>query len=356
MNTLDMIKAFSNAFGPSGFENDVVQLARGFAPGNALLQEDTLRNLYIRRPQDENSAKPVVLLDAHTDEVGFMVQAIRPNGLLQMVALGGWVNSTIPAHRLLIKNSKGQLVPGVVAAKPPHYATAAERDKAPDISQMVVDVGAGSAQEVREIFHIEIGAPMAPDSAFAYNEKTGMMLGKAFDCRVGCAGVLDVMNRIQQEELPVAVVGALASQEEVGTRGAQITARTVKPSVAIVFEGVPADDGFAESWAAQTVPKKGPMLRHIDRTMITNPRFMRFALQTAAQNSIPVQPAVRTGGGTNAAAIHLAGQGIPTVVIGVPVRYAHTHNGYAALQDYEASVRLGLAMLRAITPELIQGL
>lgn len=355
MKALPMLEALSNAFGPSGFEDDVVNVARRFAPATAVLEEDCLRNLYIMQ-NGQAGGKPVVLLDAHTDEVGFMVQAIRPNGLLQMVPLGGWVGSTVPAHRLCIKNSEGELVTGVVAAKPPHYTSAAERGAAPEIAQLTVDVGASSASEVWELFKIEIGAPMAPDTAFCYNEKTGMMLGKAFDCRAGCACVLDVMGRMQEEELPVTLVGALAAQEEVGTRGARVTANRVKPDVAIVFEGVPADDGFAEGWAAQTVPKKGPMLRHIDGTMIANPRFMRFALQTAAQNGIAVQPAVRTGGGTNAAAIHLAGQGVPTVVIGIPVRYAHTHNGYAALQDYEASVNLGIAMLRALTKDVIDGL
>lgn len=345
----------SNAFGPSGFEDDVIAAARKHINPKTLISEDNLRNLYLRRPQDGESSKPVVMLDAHLDEVGFMVQAIQPNGLLRFVALGGWVNYSVPAHRVLIKNRRGEHVPGVIASKPPHYMSAAERNSVPELSSMAIDVGATSAEEVARDFAIGIGAPVAPDTRYEYNETNGIVMGKAFDCRAGCACVLEAMNQIMDEDLSVCPVGALASQEEVGTRGATVTARTVAPAVAIAFEGCPADDNFAEAWAAQTALKKGPMLRHIDNGMITNPRFLRFALDAAEKKGIPVQEAVRSGGSTNGKPIHLSGSGIPTIVIGIPVRYIHTHYGYAAAQDIQHSVELGLAVLRSLTLEIIAG-
>lgn len=353
---LNMLKEFSEVFGPSGFEDDVLEVARKWANKDALQQEDTLRNLYLRRRRDEGGAKPVVMLDAHTDEVGFMVQSIRPNGLLHIAALGGWVNYTLPAHTLVVKNSEGQLVPGVISSKPPHFLSAAERDKAPDISAMVVDIGAESDAEVREKYKIEVGAPAAPDSLFYENKTSGVVRGKAFDCRAGCAAALAVFNELFEEELAVTPVLALASQEEVGTRGAKVTAQRVKPDVAIVFEGGPADDTFTEGWKSQLALKKGPMLRHFDRGMITNPRFMRFALEVAEKADIPVQQSVREGGMTNSAAIHLSGLGIPTIVISLPVRYIHTHHGIAAVNDYEGLISLGTEMVRALTPQVIAGL
>ena len=99
--------------------------------------------------------------------------------------------------------------------------------------------------------------------------------------------------------------------------------------LAIVFEGCPADDTFSEAYMIQTALGKGPMLRPLDKRMITHPRFQRFALDLAAELDIPVQESVRTGGSTNGAPIHLSNAGVPTIVVGIPVRYIHTHYGIA---------------------------
>ena len=143
---------------------------------------------------------------------------------------------------------------------------------------------------------------------------SGLLLGKAFDCRLGCAAIIDVMEDLKGRELNVDLVAGFASQEEVGLCGAGVSANKIDADVAICFEGTPADDTFLLLYQQQTRVGAGPMLRHIDRTMITNPRFQRFCLDLAAEHDIPVQEGVREGGGTNAGAIHLARLGIPTVV------------------------------------------
>jgi len=96
------------------------------------------------------------------------------------------------------------------------------------------------------------------------------------------------------------------------------------------------------------------MLRHIDSRMITNPRFQRYALDLARQLDIPVQEAVRSAGATNGAPIHLANEGIPAIVIGIPVRYAHTHYGISSLFDVEQAVRLAKEILLRIDEETIR--
>ena len=95
----------------------------------------------------------------------------------------------------------------------------------------------------------------------------------------------------------------------------------------------------------QTAIKRGPMLRHIDARMITNPHFQRYALDLAEELGIPVQESVRTGGSTNGAPIHLSNQGVPVIVIGIPVRYIHTHYGLAAHSDVENAAKLAAAIL-----------
>ncbi|MDO5424989.1 MAG: M42 family peptidase [Eubacteriales bacterium] len=342
---LKMIADISNANGAPGFEDEVVDVLRRYADGLGELKEDSLRNFYIYRKENKGG-RPVVQLDAHSDEVAFMVQAIKPNGTLQIIPLGGWVTSNIPAHKVWVRTADGDYIPGLTASKPPHFMTEAERKSPLEMSALSVDVGAVSMEDAIENFHIRIGEPIVPDVTFRYDEKHDLMVGKSFDCRVGCASVLATLKELAGEELKVDLVGACASQEEVGTRGSVITSRVVKPDLAIVFEGCPADDTCVEPYLVQTAIKKGPMLRHIDARMITNPRYQRYALDMAKKKGIPVQSAVRSGGSTNGANIHLSGEGVPTIVIGIPVRYAHTHYGISAYADYENGVKLACEILR----------
>lgn len=354
MKHLDLIRDISNANGVSGFEDEVLQVARRYAAPELSISEDCLRNLYLRRPENTGN-KPVVMLDAHSDEVGFMVQFIKPNGTLQFMTMGGITPCNIPAHRVRVRTVNGDYIPGVVAAKPPHFMTEAERHAQPDVSQMVIDVGAESAEEARNVFGIRVAAPVVPDVAFEYVEKHDLMIGKGFDNRLGCASILATLDALRGRALNVDVVGAMAAQEEVGMRGATVTAQAVRPDIAIAFEGSPADDTVVEAYQVQTAVHKGPMLRHIDAGMITNPRFQRFALDMAEKLGIPAQEAVRSGGRTDGAPIHLTGRGIPVIVIGLPVRYIHSHYGIASYRDFEQAVQLATAVIEALDKDIIQG-
>jgi putative aminopeptidase FrvX len=350
---IEMIVAFSNASGAPGFEDEVVAVARRFAPEGLNLSEDRMRNFYLRRP--ENSGKPVVMLDAHSDEVGFMVQCVKPDGTLRFAPLGRIVECNIPAHRVRVHAADGRYVPGVVATKPPHFLSEAERKALPAIENMSIDIGALDAKDAREGYGIRVAAPVVPDVTFTYDEARDTMIGKAFDCRLGCASILATLDSLRGEDLGVDVIGAMATQEEVGTRGAYVTANAVRPDVAIVFEGCPADDTVVEPYMVQTAIRKGPMLRHIDALMITHPRFQRYALDTAQRKGIPAQEAVRTGGATNGAPIHLSNLGVPCIVIGIPVRYIHSHYGIAAYCDFENGVRLAAEIIRSLNADVLAG-
>jgi putative aminopeptidase FrvX len=357
---LSLIAELSNAPGVSGFEDEAVTVIRRHAQGLGEIEEDAMRNLYLKRSGEDASPDTsplgaVLQLDAHSDEVGFLVKAVRPNGTLDFIPLGGWVPSTIPAHRVLVRNASGQYLPGVIASKPPHFLNAAEQKAAPEIAGMVIDVGASSAEEVWNDYRIPLAAPVVPDTRFEYSGEHDVMIGKAFDNRLGCAAILATLEELAGEELRVGITGAFAAQEEVGLRGATVTAQRVQPDIAITFEGSPADDTVAEAYAVQTAVKKGPMLRHFDARMITNPRFQAFALEAARRAGIPVQEAIRTGGSTNAGVIHLTGRAVPVIVIGIPVRYIHSHYGIASYADFENAVRLACTVIRLLDRETIRG-
>ena len=134
----------------------------------------------------------------------------------------------------------------------------AERKAQPAVEDMSIDIGASSREEVLRDFRVRMAAPVVPDVTFEYQEKHDLMIGKAFDCRLGCASILRTLDNLRDKTLNVDVTGAFAVQEEMGTRGATVTANTVKPDLAIVFEGCPADDTVAEPYMIQTAIQRGP--------------------------------------------------------------------------------------------------
>ncbi len=291
MHTKDLIQSIqriSDANGISGFEDEVLTVIREEGNGLGTFKEDRMRNLYLYR-HENTSNKPIVQLNAHTDEVGFMVKAIRPDGMIEFITIGGWIPTNVPAHMVRIRNKDGVYVPAVVASKPPHFMSEAEKKAPLEITNLVLDVGAVSSEEVINDYRIGIAAPVVPDVTCTYDEKHGLFIGKAFDCRIGCASTLATLKELQGTNLKVNLVGDFSSQEEVGTRGSIVSANTIKADLAIVFEGCPADDTVVPAYQAQTCLKKGPMLRHIDSRMITNPRFQRYALDLAQRLDIPVQ-------------------------------------------------------------------
>lgn len=353
INALALIRALSDAPGASGFEDAVVDVLRPYAEAIGQVSEDKLRNLYAEL-HGNSGKKPIVQLDAHSDEVSFIVQAIKPNGTLKILSLGRWVESGLIAHRVRVRNAKGEYVSGIIASVPPHHGDANLREQLPSIDSMSVDIGASSMQEAVRDFHIRIGEPVVADVQFSYDKAHDLMIGKAFDCRLGCAAIAATMDALKNHALDVDVVGAWACQEEVGRRGASVTANHVKPDIAIVFEGCPADDTVVEPYMVQTAIKKGPMLRFIDAMMITHPRFQRYALDVGENLGIPVQASVRSGGSTNGAPIHLSNNGVPTIVIGVPVRYIHTHYGIASYADFENTVKLAKEIICSLNESVIQ--
>jgi putative aminopeptidase FrvX len=231
-----MIADMSNAMGVSGFEDPVVDIVRNCSEGLGETKEDTLRNFFIYR-KENTGGRPVVQLDAHSDEVGFMVQAIRPNGCLQIIPLGSWITSNIPATKVWVRNSQGDYIPGIVGSKPPHYMSEQEKRSPLEFGQLYVDIGARSREEAVRDFKIRIGEPIVPFAEFTYDDDHDIMMGKAFDNRLGCAAAISTLRALEGQELKVDVVAGIASQEEVGGRGSVVTSRVIKPDVAIVFEG-----------------------------------------------------------------------------------------------------------------------
>lgn len=351
---IENIVKLSNLYGVSGFEDDVVNYVR--KEWNTLGETDTdgIKNLYLNAPV-KDSSKLRVQLDAHSDEVGFIVQAIKPNGLLRFLTLGGWVPSNIAAQKVKVKNTKGEYVQGIVTSKPPHFMSDEERAKGLSIASLSIDIGAKSKEDAEKRFSVRMGCPVIPDVVCEYNQETNLFLGKGFDCRIGVACMMDVLDEVKEEKLPFELVSTLTAQEEVGLRGAEVAAKKVAADLAIVFEGCPADDTSSEDYMIQSALGEGPMLRYFDVSMITNPEFQNHVIDLAEKHNIPLQVSVRSGGGTNGASFNRY-NGAPAIVVGIPVRYAHTHHCYVDYHDYEAAKKLVVTLLSKLDEEMLMTL
>ena len=347
-----ILTSLADAFGPTGFEGEVRGLFRKYAGDHAEISYDNLGGI-IARHRGAATA-PKILLAAHLDEVGLLVRGILPNGCLKVVPLGSWWPPALLAQRMTIRSRKGDL-PGVIGAKPPHYMSEDEKTRQPKIGEFYIDVGTNSREET-EAMGIMPGDPVVPAVQAASLNNPDRLVGKAFDDRAGCAILLQVLRELDGNH-PNQVCGAGTVQEEVGAKGARVISRLVEPDLCLVLEGAPADDFPEAGSIIQGRVGGGPQIRRFDPSMIANQALVDLLVNEARGLQIPYQIAVREGGGTDGSIIQLeSGGGVPTAVIGIPVRYAHSHQGIVSLADVEAAVKLVKAVIYKLNADLVNSL
>ena len=344
----DFLRRLTLASGAPGAEDEVRGIVRETLSAAGAISFDRLGSILCEKRGTR--VQPRIQLDAHLDEVAFLVQGISDEGKLAFVPLGSWWGHVLLAQRVEVL-TEDRRVPGVIGAKPPHFLAPAEKHKVLEVESMYIDVGASTRQEA-ESLGIRVGDPVVPHAEFMEFAVPGILSSKAFDDRVGVGLLCDVILSLQGSDHPNTVVGVGAVQEETGSRGAQTASTLAEPDAAIVLEGTPADDipGLSER---QAVLGKGPQVRFSDPTAISNRRFLRFVEEVARDRKIPLQRAVRKSGGTDARTIHVHGRGVPTVVLGVPARYIHTHVGLIQWRDYLAARELAVELLRRLDEKAV---
>ncbi len=302
-------------------------------------------------------AGPRVLVAGHMDEVGFMVQNITSDGFLQFLGIGGWWEHNLLSQRVEVLTRAGDKILGVIASRPPHFLSEAQRRTVLTIDQLFIDVGAESRRDMMENFGISLGDPIAPVAEFTEMTREDQFMAKAFDNRVGMAGTIQAGQILAQSSHPNRLILCGTVQEEVGLRGAKTAANFAKPDVAIVLEGPPADDlpGLSRG-ECQGRLGGGVQIRLYDPSAITNPRLARLAIETARAEGIPHQVTVRRSGGTDAGSFHLANDGVPSIVLGVPARYIHSHNAIIDMNDYLHMLSLTIALVRRLDQQTVDGL
>jgi endoglucanase len=203
---------------------------------------------------------------------------------------------------------------------------------------MFIDVGATSADEVREM-GIRIGDPLTIHYPFAAL-KDGSVTGKAFDDRAGCAVLIETAARTAGQDLGVNVVYAFVFGEEVGLRGAHTAAFQIEPDLAIAVEGtIGADMPDVPDHSQPVRLGRGPAISVADRSIIVSRKVLHAMETIADEAGIPYQYKLPTYGGTDAGAIHLSRSGVLAGVVSVPCRYIHSPISTLRLADFESTSR-----------------
>ncbi len=351
-DTVQFLKSLTEAHGVPGYETEVRALLREYMEPLGEVTQDNLGSLICRKAGEG----PRVMLVGHMDEIGFMVRHITKDGFLKFLQLGGWWDQVLLGHRVVIKTHKGDVV-GVIGAKPPHLLEADERDKLVKKKDMYIDIGALSRDDVVAA-GVRVGDPVVPLSDFVVLANPQTYLSKAFDNRIGCAVVIDVLRQLNEGAEQVNdVYGVATVMEEVGLRGATTSARAVNPDVAIILESDIAGDvpGIKDE-ISDVKLGSGPSVLLYDARMIPNVKLRDLVIDTAAELGISMQFNAMPGGGTDGGAIHLHELGVPTVVVGIPARHIHSHGAIIHRQDYDEAVRLVSAVVARLDAETVASL
>jgi len=352
--TEKLLQELTDAHGVSGHESVIRAVIRRYVDSLGTVTQDKIGSLIcVQSAQDKNG--PKVMLAGHMDEIGFMVRHITDEGFLRFVPLGGWFDQVLLGQRVVVKTHKGDVI-GVIGSKPPHLLPQDERNKVVEKKTMYIDVGATSKAEAEEA-GVRVGDPVVPDSKFAVMANPKMYLAKAFDDRVGCALMVQVLQAFAGEPHPNTLCGAATVMEEVGLRGATTSVDVVDPDVALILESDIAGDvpGIKPEESAVKLGK-GPTLIVFDARMIPNLKLRDLVVETAKELDIPLQFSALEGGATDGAAIHLHKSGVPTVVLGVPARHIHSHTSIIHRDDYDNALKLLVALVKKLDAATVAGL
>ena len=350
-DAMALLRRLCLAAGPPGGEDEVRGIVRDALKDAGTLGYDRLGSILCERRGNQDS--PRIMLDSHLDEVAFMVQSITKDGNLAFVTLGSWWGHVLLGQRVEILTERDR-IHGVIGCKPPHFLSDQEKNQVLAPEAMYIDVGASNRAQV-EALGLRVGDMAVPYSEFRQLAIDGLVSCKALDNRLGVSLMCEAMVALADRGHPNTVIGVGAVQEEIGGRGAGTASEVARPDLALVLECTPADDlpGFTER---QAVLGGGPQIRHFDPTAVSNRRLLRCVEKVAEECGVAVQMAVRRTGGTDAGSIHRHGAGVPTVVIGVPARYIHSHVALMQWKDYEAARKLVVELLTRLDREKVAGL
>lgn len=332
---LSLLERLCNASGVTGDEGEVRKIIlEQVRPLADEVKVDALGSVLAVR-HAKGVEKPLrVMLDAHMDEVGLLIVSDEENGLFRFVKVGGIDDRALPGKTVVVGKDH---IPGVIGAKAIHLTEPGETENKIPLDTLRIDIGPGG------------GKVKAGDRAtFATRFRTvgPSIISKAFDNRVGCAILVEILRAAAQtgalDHLELMV--AFAVQEEIGARGARAAAYGFDPEVAFAIDSTPAsdlsrldaaEDGVPEDAAYNVRLDAGPAIYLVDSGTLSDPRLARHLMSTGDQYGIPYQVRQPGSGGTDAGGIHRVRAGVAAISMSVPARYLHTAAAVARRADWE---------------------
>ena len=342
---LKLLEKLCNVIAISGDEGEVRKLVlEEVRPYADEVRVDALGSVLATkfgRTRNENRLR--VMLDAHMDEVGFMIVADEGEGLYRFETIGGIDVRHLVGKQVLVGKER---TPAVIGGKPIHLMSADERSRKVPLESLRIDLGLSGKAKVGDYAGF----------ATQFRRAGPSILSKSIDDRIGVATLIELLRQAPPN---IDLCLAFSVQEEIGLRGAKVAAQYFNPDLAIAVDSTPAydlpiyEDG--ENTSYNTKLGLGPAIYIADGSTLHDPRLVRFLKETAEVEKIPYQFRQPGGGGTDSGAIQRSLAGIPTVSVSVPHRYTHSPVSISRVEDWKNTINLLQAALKKITPALISG-
>lgn len=347
---LEILKQLTSLNGPCGYEHQVTYFLKEYLEGRVdEVRIDPLGNVIARKKG--NKPGPVTLLTAHIDEVGFIIKKIEENGLLRFEKLGGHDDRILPAQQVKLLGKYGE-IDGLIGTMSTHFVKFDDPSKVRGHSKLYIDIGATSKSDVEEL-GIEIGTTVTWGTEWKLigPSKNQMVMAKSLDDRAGCAVLLQVLEELQNESFAGELVFLFAVQEEVGLRGAKTAIQKLDVDAAIAIDTTAVSDTPEETMDQSLALGHGTGIKVMDLSLIVHKTIKNLLVDTAKTNEISYQLEIFPGIGTDGGAVSFAGGGIPTGVLSIPSRYAHSPVEMVSVKDLMDTMNLLKAFILRIDNE-----
>lgn len=330
----ELLNKLCSLSGVSGAEDSVRDFIRTRAITFADdIRTDAMGNLMVFRKGKRSTKKPL-MITAHMDEVGFIIKRITDDGMLKFGFVGG-----IDPRVVIGRHVRFGDTIGVVGIKAVHLTSVEDRKHTPDVKDLYIDIGACSKSEAEN--KVELGDYGVFDSDFS-EFGDGLVKSKALDNRIGCTVLLQLLRKTP----PVDTWFVFTVQEEVGLRGATTAAFAIDPALCINIEGTAAADlPEVKPYNRACAIRKGVVLPFMDKSAIYDEKLFNLLRKIADDEQIQWQTKTAISGSTDIGAIHKSLEGIPCACVAAPVRYIHSANCVAAIQDIHCVLHLMQAFI-----------
>jgi endoglucanase len=338
---LKLLEKLCNVIGVSGDEGEVRKIVmKEIKPYADDVRVDALGNVLATR-RGKGTKRPRVMLDAHMDEVGFMIVADDGEGIFRFETVGAIDERHLIGKQVYVGKDR---TPGIIGGKPIHLMESNERLKKVSEENLRIDLGLTGKARVGD----------RAGFATKFRRVGPSIMSKSIDDRIGVATLIELLKHAPPH---LDLCAAFTVQEEIGLRGAKVAAHYFNPDLAIAIDSTPANDlpvhDGGENTTYNTKLGLGPAIYMADGSTLHDPRLVQFLQEVAQAESIPCQLRQPGGGGTDSGAIQRALSGIPTVSVSVPHRYTHSPISLARVDDWKNTLALLHAALKKITPTLI---